>query len=59
MGFFNKLGRQVEEFKQNATEVSEEPAEYQCQACEARFHTEYDECPECGMQEVTAQTSSE
>jgi len=59
MGFFNKLGREVEQFKQNATEVAEESADYQCQACDARFHTEYDVCPECGEQEVSEQTTSE
>lgn len=59
MGFFNKLGREVEQFKQNAKAAADESAEYQCQACDARFHTEYDECPECGAQEVSVRSSSE
>jgi rRNA maturation endonuclease Nob1 len=59
MGLFNKLGRQVEQFKQNAKEVAEKQAPYRCQACDARFHTEYDECPECGAQEVTSQPTTE
>jgi len=57
MGLFNKLGQQVEQFKQNATEAAEESADYQCRACDTRFHTEYDECPECGAREVTQTTT--
>lgn len=52
MGFFNKLGRQVEQFKQSTTEVAQTQAGYQCQTCDERFHTEYDECPECGADGV-------
>lgn len=59
MGIFNTIGRQIEQFKQNAKEAAEETAEYQCQACNARFHTEYDECPDCGAQDVKALTSGE
>jgi len=59
MGFFNKLGRQVEQFKQSAKEVAEEQADYQCRACDARFHTEYDECPECDTGEITSRTTIE
>lgn len=58
MGFFNKLGRRVEQFKQSAQEAAKEP-DYQCRACDGRFHTEYDECPECGAQEITSQTTTE
>jgi len=59
MGLFNKLGRQVEQFKQDAKEAAEESAVYQCRVCGARFHTEYDECPECGAQEITSQATTE
>ncbi|QSG12664.1 Zinc finger protein [Halapricum desulfuricans] len=59
MGIFNKLGQEVEQFKQNVTAVAEEQADYRCLACDARFHTEYDECPECGAQEVTPQATTE
>ena len=59
MGLFNKLGRQIEQFRQDAKEAAEETVDYQCQACHARFHTEYDECPECGAQEVTLITNSD
>ncbi|AKH98344.1 hypothetical protein [Halanaeroarchaeum sulfurireducens] len=58
MGIFNKFGRQIEQFKQNAKEAAEEAGDYQCQACDARFHTDYDECPECGAQEVTSLSNS-
>lgn len=59
MGLFNKLGREIEQFKQNAKAAAEETADYQCQACNARFHSEYDECPDCGAQNVTALPSDE
>ena len=58
MGIFNKLGRQAEQFKQKAKEAAGEQADYQCQACDVRFHTEYDECPECGAQEITSQPTT-
>lgn len=56
MGIFNKLGRELEQFKQNAKEAAEETAAYQCQACNARLHTEHDECPDCGAHEVISVT---
>ena len=64
MGIFNELGRQAEQFKQKAKEAAKEQADaeeqvdYQCQACDARFHTEHDECPECGAQEITIQPTT-
>ncbi|WP_435345944.1 hypothetical protein [Haloarchaeobius sp. HRN-SO-5] len=54
MGFFSKVGRQVEQFKQTATEVAKEDATYQCQACEARFHAQHDQCPECDAQSIVS-----
>lgn len=54
MGLFNRLGRQVEQFKQNAKAAADELADYQCQSCHDRFHTEYEVCPSCGAQEVTS-----
>lgn len=53
MGLFEKFGRQVEQFKQTAKAASEENADYRCQACDARFNTFEDRCPECGAKEVT------
>ncbi|MFB6110074.1 MAG: hypothetical protein ABEJ60_04280 [Halodesulfurarchaeum sp.] len=52
MGIFNELGRQLERFKQSAQAAAEETAEYQCQACGARFHAEFEACPECGAAEI-------
>ncbi|MFC6733737.1 hypothetical protein [Haladaptatus sp. DYSN1] len=54
MGFFKRAGRTVEEFKQTATQAAEEDADYECRACGARFHTDHDQCPECGAQQVEA-----
>ena len=48
MGFFENLGRKVEEFKQTAAETAAEEASYGCQSCGERFYTEHDDCPECG-----------
>lgn len=59
MGFFERVGRQVEEFKQTAAEVAKEDANYQCRACEKRLHTEHDQCPDCGAEEVVAITDEE
>jgi len=51
MGIFNRLGREVEQFKQTAKQ-SAEAHDYRCEACDARFSTEYDECPDCGAEAV-------
>ena len=48
MGFFENLGRKVEEFKQTATETAAEEASYSCRSCGERFYTDHDDCPECG-----------
>lgn len=53
MGLFRKLGKQVEQFKQDAKSAADEGAEYECAACGARFQTPRDDCPECGSDEVT------
>lgn len=52
MGLFNRLGREVEQFKQTAKNAAEEDAEYRCRACDARFTTRHDRCPECGAETV-------
>lgn len=56
MGFFRRVGRQVEQFTRTAKEAAEENADYQCRACTARYHTRHDQCPKCGAREVTATT---
>jgi rRNA maturation endonuclease Nob1 len=58
MGFFKRAGRQVEQFKRTATETANEAADYQCDACDAYFHTHHDPCPECGG-EATVSTESD
>ncbi|SFS00683.1 hypothetical protein SAMN05216559_2392 [Halomicrobium zhouii] len=57
MGLFEKLGREVEEFKQNAKQAAEAEADYRCRDCEAQFHHDYDECPECGSDDVESTTA--
>ncbi|MFC6863347.1 hypothetical protein ACFQGE_07720 [Halomicroarcula sp. GCM10025817] len=52
MSLFNRLGKKVEEFKQEAESASREEATHWCPACEARFYTAHDECPECGHDTV-------
>jgi rRNA maturation endonuclease Nob1 len=54
MGFFNKVGRQVEQFSQTAKDVAEQQADYRCRTCEEQFHTDHDACPECGAETVVA-----
>ena len=64
MGLFRRFGREVEQFKQTATEAAEEEAapedaDYQCRACDARLNAGHDECPECGAEEVTPTDTEE
>ena len=53
MGLFENLGRKVESFKQDATENASDPS-HRCRDCEAEFYTEYETCPDCGGESVTA-----
>ncbi|WP_332897160.1 hypothetical protein [Haladaptatus sp. CMSO5] len=59
MGFFKRVGRQVEQFTQTAKQTAEENAAYRCQACDARFHTSHDQCPECGAETVVRASTEE
>ncbi|MFC6835532.1 hypothetical protein [Halomarina ordinaria] len=59
MGLFKRLGRQVEQFKQTATETAEGDADYRCRACDARYHVQHDRCPECGTEDVVATAPGE
>lgn len=54
MGLFRKLGKQVEQFKQDAKSAADQDAEYECAACGERFHSPQDVCPECGSDEIVA-----
>lgn len=50
MGIFNDLGKKVERFKQQVEDASKET--FECADCGAQFHAEYDECPECGSDDI-------
>ncbi|PSP89602.1 hypothetical protein BRC90_04570 [Halobacteriales archaeon QS_4_69_34] len=51
-GIFTKLGRQVEQFKQDVDTAAAENADYECPACETRFVVEHEECSNCGSAEI-------
>ena len=57
MGLFRKLGKQVEQFKQDAKSAADEGAEYECAACGERFHAPQDVCTECGSNDIVAITA--
>lgn len=48
MGLFNELGRQVEEFKQTAKNVTKNSETVQCSACSETVDSTHEHCPECG-----------
>jgi rRNA maturation endonuclease Nob1 len=50
MSLFRDLGKKAEKFKQQMTESTD--ATYQCEACGAEMNAEYEECPECGSDEI-------
>ena len=50
MGLFNKVGRQVEKFKQTAKNAAESAETSQCPACDEQFDSAYEHCPECGAE---------
>lgn len=52
MKLTRKLGRHVERFKQSATEAADAGPDYVCRACGSEFATDYEECPECGADDV-------
>jgi len=55
MGLFNRLGREVEKFKQNAQEAAEEAKGGRCPECDATPGEQAgNECPECGATLETA-----
>ena len=57
MSFFKQIGRKVEQFKRTATEAAGESGDYQCRACDARFRTDHDQCPECRAETITRTTT--
>lgn len=50
MGIFRRIGRNVEEFRQEARRAAN--AEYECAACGALLDEDADACPECGEDAV-------
>ena len=52
MGFFRRVGREVEQFTRSVKESADETATYRCGDCDARFHVDHDRCPECGSDAV-------
>ncbi|WP_435065160.1 hypothetical protein [Halobaculum sp. EA56] len=59
MGFFERVGRQVEQFKRTAKAEAERSADYRCRTCEERFRTDHEECPECGGGPVVSTADGE
>lgn len=52
MGLFRKIGRQVEQFKREATAAADRETEYECTACGTRFDADRDRCSECGSEDI-------
>jgi uncharacterized OB-fold protein len=52
MGIFRTIGRQVEQFKQNAKAAAEEDLAYRCEECGDRFEGPRDRCPNCGSSSI-------
>lgn len=50
MGIFRRIGRNVEEFKQEAQRAAE--ADYRCTACDELLDADADACPACGEDAV-------
>lgn len=50
MSLFRDLGKKAEKFKQGVTSSAGET--YECADCGAEMTADYDECPECGSDEV-------
>lgn len=54
MGLFRKIGRQVEQFKAEATDAAEEHTTrtYRCDECDAGFDDYREQCPDCGSGDI-------
>ena len=50
MSLFRDLGKKAERFKQQAEEAARET--YECEICGTQFHADYEQCPECGNDEI-------
>lgn len=54
MGLFNRLGRKVEELRQQAEGAKEGKASHKCANCEELFYTDHETCPECDSDAVVS-----
>ena len=52
MSLFERLGRKVEQFKQEVDETRDAEPKYQCRNCETVYYSAYDSCPECDSESV-------
>ncbi len=52
MGFFNNLGRKVEEFKRDVDTAKADEATHQCTECEQLYFAAREECADCGSDTV-------
>jgi len=57
MGLFNRLGREVEQFKQTAKDSAADQFDYRCEACDSGFAKNHDFCPDCGTEAVVDTTA--
>lgn len=59
MGFFNKLGRRIGKFEQEARSAAAEDAEWGCASCGSTFGEEPEACPDCGSEQIVALDADE
>ena len=52
MGFFNKLGRRLGKFEQEARAAAAEDADWGCASCGSTFHEAPETCPDCGNEQI-------
>jgi rRNA maturation endonuclease Nob1 len=54
MGFFNKLGRRLGKFEQEARAAAAEDANWGCANCGSTFVETPEACPDCGSERIVA-----
>jgi len=52
MGFFENLGRKVEQFKRASESAATEDATHGCRDCGEPLFADRETCPECGSDDV-------
>lgn len=50
MSLFRDLGKKAEKLKHQVSKSAE--GTYECENCGAEMRAEYEECPECGSEEI-------